>query len=82
MMRVHCQQHVDFEGPANIELWAKQNGHAMSRTLIFFGKSFPSINDFGWLVIMGGPMGVGDEKDYPWLQTEKAFIREGNKKVS
>ena len=48
MIRVHCQQHADFEGPANIELWAKQNGHAMSRTLIFFRKVFPFHQRF-WL---------------------------------
>jgi hypothetical protein len=59
-----------------------RTGMPRAGRLFFFGKSFPSINDFGWLVILGGPMGVGDEKDYPWLQTEKAFIRGGNKKVS
>lgn len=76
MIRVHCLQHVDFEGPANIELWVKRNGHVMSRTLVFAGEFFPSIRDFDWLVIMGGPMSVGDEKEYPWLRTEKAFISE------
>jgi GMP synthase-like glutamine amidotransferase len=27
-------------------------------------------------VVMGGPMGVGDESTYDWLAPEKAFIRE------
>jgi GMP synthase-like glutamine amidotransferase len=30
---------------------------------------------FDWLVVMGGPMGVYDELQYPWLAAEKNFIR-------
>ena len=30
----------------------------------------------GFLLVMGGPMGVNDETEYPWLDREKAFIRQ------
>ena len=40
--------------------------------------------DFDWLVVMGGPMNVYEELQYPWLAAEKAFIGraiESNKMV-
>jgi GMP synthase (glutamine-hydrolysing) len=33
-------------------------------------------DDLDWLIIMGGPMSVHDERTYPWLLDEKQFIRE------
>ena len=30
--------------------------------------------DLDWLIIMGGPMSVNDEKKYPWLKDEIQFI--------
>jgi GMP synthase-like glutamine amidotransferase len=61
---------------ANIEVWAKNNGHRVSRTLLFKGEEFPLLSDFDLLVIMGGPMGVHDESQYPWLKAEKKFMRQ------
>jgi GMP synthase-like glutamine amidotransferase len=34
------------------------------------------MSDFDWLIIMGGGMSVNDEKQYPWLEEEKKFIRQ------
>ncbi len=74
-LRIHYFQHVSFEGLGYIETWANQNGHILSSTKFFEEKfSFPNLNDFDWLIIMGGPMGVSDEKQYPWLKPEKEFI--------
>jgi len=35
-----------------------------------------------WLIVLGGPMSVSDEKKYPWLAAEKRFIEKaiGNAK--
>ena len=41
---------------------------------MFSGEPLPCIDDFDWLVIMGGPMGVHDEEQYTWLVDEKKFI--------
>lgn len=82
-MRIHLVQHVAYEGPANIEAWAKANGHNFSKSVLYYDEDFPKLKDFDWLFIIGGPMGVYEEKDYPWLKREKAFIKEAidNKKV-
>lgn len=75
-MRIHVLQHVPFEGPAAIGEWAELRGHRITRTLLYETTEVPPQSDFDWLVVMGGPMGVHDQADYPWLKAEKAFIRE------
>ncbi len=73
-MKIHFVQHVPFEGPAAIKDWALERGHSLSRTALFDNESPPAMDDFDWLVVMGGPMGVYDEDEYPWLASEKRFI--------
>lgn len=75
-MRLHYLQHVPFEDLARIENWAEDRGHEISRTLLFDGQELPGIDEFDWLVIMGGPMNIYEEDKYPWLAGEKKFIRE------
>jgi GMP synthase (glutamine-hydrolysing) len=71
---MHVVQHVPFEDAGSIALWAAQRHVGLSQTRLFDGESLPT-GDWGdCLVIMGGPMSVGDEDDYPWLKGEKAFI--------
>lgn len=75
-MRLHSLEHEPFEGLANIEIWAKNRGHGISRTLLFNNEELPDMNDFDWLVIMGGSMNIYEEEKYPWLKDEKNFITE------
>jgi GMP synthase-like glutamine amidotransferase len=71
---IHYFQHVPFEGPGAIETWATRNGHRLSCTRFCDGDSLPALEDVDWLVIMGGPMSIHDERTYPWLRREKRFI--------
>jgi GMP synthase-like glutamine amidotransferase len=73
-MRIHSLEHEPFEGLANIEVWAKNRGHSISRTLLFNDEELPDMSDFDWLVIMGGSMNIYEEEKYPWLKPEKNFI--------
>ncbi|MCD1295145.1 amidotransferase [Methanocella sp. CWC-04] len=75
-MRLHCIQHVPFEGPANLEQWAKANGHTFTKTVLYYDEDFPKMNEFDVLAILGGPLNVYEEKDYPWLKREKKFIKD------
>jgi GMP synthase-like glutamine amidotransferase len=76
-MKVHVLQHASFEGPANIEAWARQRGFTLSKTFLFDqGFKLPAVNSFDLLVIMGGPMGVNEEQKFPWLKAEKKLIAE------
>ncbi|MEA3640432.1 MAG: type 1 glutamine amidotransferase [Lamprobacter sp.] len=74
-MKIHCLMHVPFEGPAQIADWAESRGHPIAFSHLFAGDELPELDAFDRLVVMGGPMGVGDEDQYPWLSAEKAFIR-------
>ena len=74
-MRIHWLQHVAFEGLGSIERWAREQGHALSCTRLFAGETQPPLDLFDLLIVMGGPMGVHDEEQYPWLQSEKVFLR-------
>ena len=69
-------QHVPFENPGSILTWAKKQGYVLTNTQLYKNDSFPKQQDFDWLVIMGGPMNIYDEENYPWLAEEKAFIQE------
>ncbi len=74
-LRIHVLQHVPFEGPAMITHWAKNHGHQLTCSKLYQGGNLPEQRDFDWLIIMGGPMGVYDTKQYEWLTLEQAFIR-------
>ncbi len=79
-MRIHYFQHVAFEGPAGIGQWANQKGYALSATR-FFEKpdlpdiQYPDMQTIDWLIIMGGPMNIYEHDKYPWLKSEKKYIR-------
>jgi GMP synthase-like glutamine amidotransferase len=75
-MKILWLQHVPFEGLGAIERWAGRMGHTLFCTRLFAGDPFPEPSEFDILVVMGGPMGIYDEMEYPWLITEKAFIRD------
>jgi len=75
-MKIHYLQHVPFEDVAYLGNWAKENGVHLGRTKLYKDDPHPSLSHFDILIIMGGPMGVYDEQEYPWLKTEKAYIRE------
>jgi GMP synthase-like glutamine amidotransferase len=74
-IRIHYFQHIPFEGLGSIEEWIETEGHSMTATKFFDDEKLPELNDFDWLIIMGGSMSVNDEKDYPWLAAEKKFIK-------
>ncbi|MDN5850272.1 MAG: type 1 glutamine amidotransferase [Nitrococcus sp.] len=44
-------------------------------TRFFESTRLPDLNDIDFLVVMGGPMSVNDEDEFPWLAQEKQFIR-------
>lgn len=76
-MRVHYLQHVPFESLGYIETWLKENKHKISATLLYESDhQFPGIEEIDALIIMGGPMGVYDDKKYDWLNKEKSFIKD------
>ncbi|MBN2527117.1 MAG: type 1 glutamine amidotransferase [Deltaproteobacteria bacterium] len=74
-MKIHYLQHVEFENLAYFEQIFTKKGHDISVTRQYLNESLPKVESFDWLVIMGGPMGIFDEQQYPWLAPEKHFIK-------
>ncbi len=75
-MRAHYLQHVPFEGLGSIESWLDSNGYELTHTRFFESVHFPDPEAIDLLVVMGGPMSVNDEDQFPWLVLEKRFVRE------
>jgi GMP synthase-like glutamine amidotransferase len=76
-MRVHYFQHVSFEGDlGSMEPWLQQQGAVISCTQFFANDPIPALDDIDMLIVMGGPMSINDEAEFPWLVAEKQFIRD------
>ncbi|HQT90529.1 MAG TPA: type 1 glutamine amidotransferase, partial [Candidatus Kryptobacter bacterium] len=54
--------------------WARSKNVTLTSTKLFAKEKFPDPDEFDCLVVMGGPMGVHDEKEFPWMKEEKSFI--------
>jgi len=75
MANIHWLQHVAFEGLGSMEEWLQENGHRVSCTRLWAGDALPASETFDGLVVMGGPMGIYDHDEYPWLPEEKEFLQ-------
>lgn len=73
--RIHYLQHVHFEGLGCIEEWIHIKDYSVSSTKLYELEQLPGINDFDWLIVMGGSMSVSDEDEFPWLRDEVELIR-------
>ncbi len=83
-MRVHYLQHVHFEDIGSMSMYFEEKNFDVTHTRVYENTDFPNLNEFDLLIIMGGPMGVYQESQFPWLAEEKTFIRtaiEANKIV-
>lgn len=79
-MNVQVLQHVPFEGLGSIAAWLSQVGAVVHHTRFYQSAELPDPGSIDLVIAMGGPMSVNDERDYPWLKAEKAFIREAVKR--
>ena len=75
-MRAHYLQHVPFEGLGSIESWLQTAGYTITSSQLYQSDDLPNPQDIDMLIVMGGPMSINDEQDYPWLVTEKRFIKQ------
>jgi GMP synthase (glutamine-hydrolysing) len=75
-MNIHFIFHAPFEGPGAIIDWIREMGHQYTFAEVYKEPDFPPLNTIDMLIVMGGPMGVYDEKKYEWLIPEKKFLDE------
>ncbi len=67
-------QHVPYEGPGLIGQALCEADFPYQVIRPDLGDAYPSTSDLGGLVVMGGPMGVDDEADHPWLVAERTLL--------
>ena len=75
-LKIHYLQHVSFEGLGCIEKWIRSKGHQLTATRFYLDEVLPHPDEFDWLIVMGGPMGIYDEAVFSWLTAEKQFLKE------
>jgi GMP synthase-like glutamine amidotransferase len=73
-MRVHVLQHVPFEGLGSIAHWLDSRGAEVTSTALYADPRMPAVDDFDWLIVMGGPMGANDDDRHAWLAAERDLI--------
>ena len=73
-LRVQILEHVPFEGIGSILPWMDGHKAAVRTARLYDGAAMPRLDDFNWLIVMGGPMSVNEEKEYAWLRPEKSLI--------
>jgi len=67
-------QHVSHEGPGLIGDALRQAGRTFELVRTDLGDGYPTVSELGGLVVMGGPMGVHDVADHPWLLAERELL--------
>lgn len=75
-MKIHVLQHSSINTLGTIEEYAKTKNHRLESTRFYETKAPPELDSFDLLIIMGGPMGIYDYEENPWLRDEKAFIKQ------
>jgi len=75
-MRVLVLQHVAVEGPGVLEPLLTQRGWQLETVTLYTGAKLPQQPQrYQAILVMGGPMGVYDEAEYPFLQAENDFLQ-------
>lgn len=77
-MNVHVLQHVPFEDIGSMASWLQARGIQPGYTRFFADTTLPDLDEksLDLVIIMGGPMSVNDEAEFPWLRAEKTWVGE------
>ncbi|CCQ22972.1 Putative glutamine amidotransferase-like protein yfeJ [Listeria monocytogenes N53-1] len=73
-MIIDVLQHVPHEGPGLIANWARENQHQLKIHSLFEENAHVP-NDSDFLIVLGGPMGINDTAEFPWLKDERKLIK-------
>lgn len=74
-MKIRVLQHSALNTLGSIEEYARTRNYPLESTRFYKSTNPPALDSFDLLIIMGGPMGIYDYEEDPWLKDEKAFIK-------
>jgi GMP synthase-like glutamine amidotransferase len=75
-MKILVFQHIAVEHPGIFRDFLAEDGIQWDVAELDEGATIPVFDGYDALWVMGGPMDVWQEDEYPWLVAEKAAIRE------
>ncbi len=67
-------QHVAYEGPGLIGVALADHGYEVVVVRLDLGADLPEVAELAGVVAMGGPMGVHDTDEHPWLVPERSLL--------
>jgi GMP synthase-like glutamine amidotransferase len=73
-MRILFIQHVPFETPSHLAVWAERNKHAVTVHRAYMEKGLRDAEPFDLIVPLGGPMSVHDADKLHWMKSEIDFL--------
>ena len=76
MTEILIFKHVPFEGPGTLIEPLKALGIKYREVNLYEGGAPKNLEGCGGLIIMGGPMNVYDEDEFPFLKDEDRLIKE------
>jgi len=76
VMKVLIIKHAEIEGPGLIEDLLVQGKTPYQMIELYLNTPLPNPESFSHVVILGGPMNVFEEDQYPFLRNEDLFIKE------
>jgi GMP synthase (glutamine-hydrolysing) len=75
-MKVLALQHMACEGMCGMENALKEKGIGCDYVPLYDGTEIPKgVSGYAGIIILGGPMNVYQEKEYPFLRDENIFIK-------
>jgi GMP synthase-like glutamine amidotransferase len=70
-------QHIECETPGIFLDLLEQQKRPVETVRLYKGDQVPdNLSPYSGLLVMGGPMSVNDEADYPWLRAENRLLKE------
>ena len=74
--RILVFQHIAIEHPGVFRDFLQEDGLEWTAVELDEGEPIPDLDAYDALWVMGGPMDVWEDDAYPWLEPERAAIRE------
>jgi len=69
-------EHAPYETPCYITSWLASQSIPVKEIKVWEREPFPDHNEVLLLIIMGGPMNIYEHDIFPWLISEKKYIKE------
>lgn len=75
-MKMLVVTHADFERPGSIQSWAEKNRIAVDEVKPYRGEVLPSVSEYEFIVVMGGPQSPLSIDDAPYLSDEILLLKD------